>query len=447
MDTALVIVAALSSMAAVVMLAVLLVSSRSRRDPELENLLRDELRQARREASESAASLRTELAGMLAASASSASSAIGELGKAQADRIESLRASTDTLVANARRDAENSRLVIEQKLKAIEEANGRQLDEIRKVVEVKLGASLETGFARSFGSVRESLEAVQKGLTEMQVLAAGVGDLKKVLANVKTRGTWGETQIGALLEEALAPEQYARNVKVRRDSNEMVEYAVKLPGRGDGTDSCVWLPIDSKFPVEDYQRLMEALEEGDQVAAEAHSANLAKKIEASAREIREKYVNPPETTDFAVMFLPTEGLYAEVLRRPGTVERLQNSYRILVAGPVTLLAMLTSLRLGFRTLAIEKRSSEVWKVLAGVRREFEKFEEALEKAARHLETAKNSLDSTSRRSRVLGRQLRSVESLPGSVEESGQDPLQASLDDDLISEEGAGPEGEATPAP
>ena len=447
MDTAFLIVAALSSMAAVAMLAVLIVRSRSRSDPELESRLREELRQARREAAESAASLRTELAGLLTASASSVSSAIGEIGKAQADRIESLRASTDALAANARRDAESGRQVIEARMKALEEANGRQLEEIRKVVEEKLGASLETGFARSFASVRESLEAVQKGLGEMQVLAAGVGDIKKVLTNVKARGTWGEMQIGALLEEALAPEQYARNVKVRRDSDEMVEYAVKLPGRGEGADSCVWLPIDAKFPTEDYQRLMEALEAGDQTAAEAHSADLARKIEASAREIQEKYVSPPETTDFAIMFLPTEGLYAEVLRRPGTVERLQNSYRILVAGPVTLLAMLTSLRLGFRTLAIEKRSSEVWKILAGVKHEFEKFEEALDRASKHLATAKNSLDSTSRRSRVLVRRLRSVESLEGSFEEPGMSRLSSPDDDDLIEEEPPEGEDEATPAP
>lgn len=447
METVLVVAAALSSMAAVAMLAVLMARSRSRGGAELESRLRNELRQARMEAAESAASLRTELAGLLSANAAAVSSALGEIGREQAGRIDSLRSSTDALLAAARSDAETGRQAVDARLKALEESNGRQLEEIRKIVDEKLGASLETGFARSFGSVRDSLEAVQKGLAEMQVLAAGVGDLKKVLTNVKTRGTWGETQLGALLEDALAPEQYGRNVKVRRDSDLMVEFAVKLPGRGEAADSCVWLPIDSKFPAEDYQRLMEALEAGDQVAAEAHSAGLAKKIEASAREMQEKYVNPPETTDFAIMFLPTEGLYAEVLRRPGTVERLQNAFRILVAGPVTLLAMLTSLRLGFRTLAIEKRSSEVWKVLAGVKLEFEKFEEALMKASRHLETAKNSLDSTSRRSRVLVRRLRSVESLDGSLEEPGREPPSAPDEEDLIEEEPSGEDGEATPAP
>ena len=261
----------------------------------------------------------------------------------------------------------------------------------------------------------ERLEAVQRGLGEMRGLAAGVGDLKKVLTNVKTRGTWGEVQLGALLEQILAPEQFERNVKPRVDRRDVVEFAIRLPGSTDDPDSCVWLPIDSKFPQEDYLRLVDASDRGDPEAVQAAQGALIRSIHDSARSIGDKYLNPPRTTDFAILFLPTEGLYAEALRHPGLVERLQREHRIVVAGPTTLAAVLNSLRVGFRTLAIEQRSSEVWNVLGAVKHEFGKFAAVLDKVKRQLETAGRTIDETGVRTRAMERRLRSVEALPAEV--------------------------------
>jgi DNA recombination protein RmuC len=255
----------------------------------------------------------------------------------------------------------------------MQEGNERKLDEMRKTVDEKLQTTLEKRLGESFRLVSERLEAVQKGLGEMQSLATGVGDLKRVLTNVKTRGTWGEIQLGNILEQILTPDQFERNVQTKEGSREVVEFALKLPGRDDHPESCVWLPIDSKFPQEDYLRLVKASEAADQDGVQRASAALARAARGAAQEIESKYVNPPQTTDFALMFLPTEGLYAELLRQPGLAEDIQLRHRVVMAGPTTLAALLNSLQMGFRTLAIEKRASEVWKVLAAVKTEFGKF--------------------------------------------------------------------------
>ncbi|EIF30233.1 hypothetical protein BCh11DRAFT_05712 [Burkholderia sp. Ch1-1] len=316
--------------------------------------------------------------------------------------------------ANDRRFAE-VRATIEQRLKDIETNNSVKLEEMRRTVDEKLHATLEQRLGESFKLVSDRLEQVHRGLGEMQTLAAGVGDLKKVLTNVKTRGTWGEVQLEALLEQLLTADQYAKNIATVPKSTERVEFAIKLPGRAEAgaVATPVWLPIDAKFPREDYERLIEAQERADPVAVEEASRALEARIRAEARTIAEKYVSPPHTTDFALLFLPTEGLYAEVLRRPGLTDLLQRDYRVTIAGPTTLTALLNSLQMGFRTLAIEKRSSEVWQVLGAVKTEFGKFGDVLAKTKAQLETVTRSIEAAETRTRVMSRRLRDVEALPG----------------------------------
>jgi len=311
------------------------------------------------------------------------------------------------------------RATLETRLGAIQQDNAAKLEQMRATVDEKLQATLETRLGQSFQLVSDRLEAVQRGLGEMQALAAGVGDLKRVLTNVKTRGTFGEVQLGALLEQILVAEQYAANVATIPASAERVEFAIRLPGADDGTP--VWLPIDAKYPVEDYQRLLDAQDAADADAAHAAGKALELRVREEARRIRTKYVAPPHTTDFAILFLPTEGLYAEVIRRPGLSEQLQREHRVTVAGPTTLTALLNSLQMGFRTLAIEKRSSEVWHVLAAVKNEFGKFATVLEKTRKQLDTVRNSIDTAGVRTRAIERKLRGVESL-------GPDESQALLD-------------------
>jgi DNA recombination protein RmuC len=315
---------------------------------------------------------------------------------------------------NDRRFAE-VRATIEQRLKDIEANNATKLEEMRRTVDEKLHATLEQRLGESFKQVSDRLEQVHRGLGEMQTLAAGVGDLKKVLTNVKTRGTWGEVQLEALLEQLLTADQYAKNVATVPKSADRVEFAIKLPGRqdADGEAVPVWLPIDAKFPREDYERLIDAQERADPLAVEEASRALEARIRAEARTIAEKYVAPPYTTDFALLFLPTEGLYAEVLRRPGLTDMLQRDYRVTIAGPTTLTALLNSLQMGFRTLAIEKRSSEVWQVLGAVKTEFGKFGDVLAKTKSQLETVTRSIEAAETRTRVMNRKLRDVEALPG----------------------------------
>ncbi|MGF6636359.1 DNA recombination protein RmuC [Paraburkholderia sp. MM6662-R1] len=316
--------------------------------------------------------------------------------------------------ANDRRFAE-VRATIEQRLKDIEANNATRLEEMRRTVDEKLHATLEQRLGESFKLVSDRLEQVHRGLGEMQTLAAGVGDLKRVLTNVKTRGTWGEVQLEALLEQLLTVDQYAKNVATVPKSADRVEFAIRLPGRPEpgGANTPVWLPIDAKFPREDYERLIEAQERADPVAVEEASRALEVRIRAEARTIAEKYVAPPHTTDFALLFLPTEGLYAEVLRRPGLTDLLQRDYRVTIAGPTTLTALLNSLQMGFRTLAIEKRSSEVWQVLGAVKTEFGKFGDVLAKTKAQLETVTRSIEAAETRTRMMNRKLRDVEALPG----------------------------------
>jgi DNA recombination protein RmuC len=323
--------------------------------------------------------------------------------------------------ANDRRFGE-VRATLEQRLKDIEANNATKLEEMRRTVDEKLHATLEHRLGESFKLVSDRLEQVHRGLGEMQTLAAGVGDLKKVLTNVKTRGTWGEVQLEALLEQILTPDQYAKNVATVPKSSERVEFAIRLPGRtasgngggeGAGAGTPIWLPIDAKFPREDYERLIDAQERADPVAVDEASRALEARVRNEARTIAEKYVAPPHTTDFALLFLPTEGLYAEVLRRPGLTDQLQRDYRVTIAGPTTLTALLNSLQMGFRTLAIEKRSSEVWQVLGAVKTEFGKFGDVLAKTKSQLETVTRSIEAAERRTRVMSSKLRQVEALPG----------------------------------
>ncbi len=312
--------------------------------------------------------------------------------------------------ANARRLGE-VRATLEAQLAQLQQSNAVKLDEMRATVDEKLHKTLEARLSESFQHVAQRLEQVHKGLGEMQTLAAGVGDLKHLLTNVKTRGMFGEAQLEALLEQVLAPDQYAVQVATRPGSRAVVDFAIRLPGKSeDGTP--VWLPIDAKFPTEDYERLLEAQGRADPVAADAAGKALEARIRMEAKSIAEKYLEPPHTTDFALLFLPTEGLYAEVLRRHGLVEALQRDHRVTLAGPTTLLAMLNALQMGFRTLALEKRSSEVWQVLGAVKTEFGKFGDVLAKVKAQTQTVLNSLDSAEVRSRAMGRALKKVEALP-----------------------------------
>lgn len=303
------------------------------------------------------------------------------------------------------------RQTLEQQIQTLQASNAQKLDEMRATVDEKLQSTLETRLGQSFKQVADRLEQVHKGLGEMQTLAQGVGDLKHLLTNVKTRGMFGEAQLAALLEQVLAPDQYATQVATRPGSRNVVDFAIRLPGRGDDGQPC-WLPIDAKFPNEDYERLLDAQVRADAVEADAAGKALELRIRLEAKSMADKYLEPPHTTDFAILFLPTEGLYAEVLRRPGLMEALQREHRVTLAGPTTLMAMLNSLQMGFRTLALEKRSSEVWQVLGAVKTEFGKFGDVLAKVKTQTQTVLNTLDSAEVRSRAMGRVLKSVEALP-----------------------------------
>ncbi|AUW94854.1 recombinase RmuC [Sulfobacillus thermotolerans] len=310
---------------------------------------------------------------------------------------------------------EQMRTTVEQKLSALQDDNHKQLEQMRVTVDEKLHQTLEQRLGESFKLVSERLEQVHRGLGEMQTLASGVGDLKKVLANVKTRGTLGEIQLDNILEQTLSPEQYQRSVAVRADSLERVDFAIFLPGKDDDAKQ-VLLPIDSKFPLEDYQKLIDAEEAGDGAVAAEAGKMLENRVRHEAKAIQEKYINPPHTTDFAIMFLPVEGLFAEILRRPGLWEALQREYHVIVTGPTTITALLNSLQMGFRTLAIQKRSSEVWSLLGAVKTEFGKFGDILEKTQKKLQEASNTIDTARTRSRAIERKLRKVEAAsPGQM--------------------------------
>lgn len=355
---------------------------------------REELGKSFKDFSDSLLKRTTENAGMQKGQLDSFSKQLGDMTKLNEDKLEAMR------------------LSMENQLRVLQENNSKKLEQMRATVDEKLQSTLEKRLGESFKQVSERLEQVYKGLGEMRTLATGVGDLKKVLTNVKTRGTWGEIQLGNILEQILTQDQYEVNVATKKSSNDRVEFAIKLPGPDSDKERVVWMPIDSKFPQEDYQRLIDAQENADKDLAEKAVKSLEMRIKAEAKQIREKYIDPPNTTDFGIMFLPVEGLYAEVLRRPGLCDFLQREYRIVVTGPTTLAAMLNSLHMGFRTLAIEKRSSEVWELLGLVKTEFGKFGDVLAKTKKKLKEASNTIDQAEVRSRAIERKLTKVQEIP-----------------------------------
>lgn len=356
-----------------------------------------------------AGQLRTEVGSALKGLNDSVVRTLGEMAVAQKQALESVSAQVATLTSTNGKQLEALRASVEGRLDQIRADNTEKLERVRQTVDEKLQGVLEQRLGESFRLVSDRLELVHKGLGEMQTLASGVGDLKKVLANVKVRGNWGEVQLGNLLEQVLTPEQYAANVATNEFNGTRVEFAIRLPGHDLGP---VWLPIDAKFPVEDYQRLVDAQEAGDIAAVDAVARQLEVRIRGCAKDICTKYLNPPQTTDFAIMFLPTEGLYAEVVRRAGLLDTIQRECRVVVAGPITLWAILNSLQMGFRTLAIQQRSSEVWNVLGAVKTEFGKFGAVLEKVQKKLHEASTQMDAAGVRTRALERKLRDVQELP-----------------------------------
>jgi DNA recombination protein RmuC len=393
-----------------------------------------------REMHEAARGTRQELAGTLTLFQQTLLAQSGDVARTQNEQIDSfrqqlsgmqahteaaLRGVSETLAAQLHRLTEANerrmdavRQAVDDRLVALQEGNEKKLDQMRATVDEKLHATLEQRLGESFRLVAERLEQVHKGLGEMQVLARDVGSLNRVLTNVKTRGVFGEVQLAALLEQVFTPDQFSRNVATVPGRNDRVEFAIRLPGQrrgdryGDDEGPPLWLPIDAKFPREDYERLLDAQERADPVAAEAAAKALETRFRLEAQKIRDKYVAPPHTTDFAILFVPTEGLYAEALRRPGLVEGLQRDCKIMLAGPTTLLATLNSLQMGFRTIALERRSAEVWEVLGAVKTEFGKFGDVLAKTKKKLEEASSTIDAAEVRTRAMQRQLRAVEALP-----------------------------------
>ncbi|NLV17480.1 MAG: DNA recombination protein RmuC [Syntrophomonadaceae bacterium] len=381
-----------------------------REQEKLERTIREEMGRNRDEAAAHFRLEREELNRSFSLLRDSQFNHMAEASQLQHQQLESFGKQLAQLAQGNDQRLENMRQTIENRMAALQKDNNYKLEQMRMTVDEKLQSTLEVRLGESFKLVSERLEMVHKGLGEMHALAAGVGDLKKVLANVKTRGTWGEVQLGNILEQVLAAEQFATNVVTKKGSTARVEYAIRLPGQS--SDEMIWLPVDAKFPQEDYLRLVEACEDGDAVAAEEAAKQLAVRIKAEAREIAEKYLDPPHTTDFAIMFLPTEGLYAEVSRHPGLTEELQRLYRVSITGPNTMAAFLTSLSMGFRTLAIQKRSSEVWNLLRAVKTEFSKFGQALEKTQKKLQEASNTIEKAANRSRQIEKKLNGIESLP-----------------------------------
>ena len=372
--------------------------------------LETRLEAADRRQAEDARALREELTTNFRHSSEQWLATLKELSVQQKERLDGLLVQLTQLGEKQAAAAEALRASVDTRLEAIRTNNEQKLEQMRQTVEEKLQSTLEQRLGESFRTVSEQLKAVHQGLGEMQSLATGVGDLKKVLTNVKTRGTWGEVQLGALLEQFLAPDQFVRNAQCRPESAERVEYAVRFSSPDDDHD--LLLPIDAKFPQDDYERLLAAAESGDSAGVEAAGAALETRVRSFAKAVAEKYVNPPVTTDFAVLFLPTESLFAEILRRPGFFDGLQRDYRVTLAGPTTLASMLNAFQMGFRSLAIQKRSSEVWQLLAAVRSEFAEHGKVVDTLKRQLGAAANTIDRLGTRTRVMNRKLRDVEILP-----------------------------------
>lgn len=373
--------------------------------------IRDEFARSREEANRNAKEAREELAGSFRILGDSILNRMGQMVEIQKGQLETFSVQLAALTKSNEDKMEKMREVLEAKLKAIQDDNSEKLEKMRATVDEKLHKTLEERLGESFKIVSDRLELVHRGLGEMQTLATGVGDLKKVLSNVKTRGILGEYQLESILEQILAPEQYAKNVVTKAGSREHVEFAIKLPGKED-REKVVWLPLDSKFHKEKYHSLLEAYDKADHELIEQAAKELERSIKAAAKDIKEKYLDPPNTTDFGIMFLPFEGLYAEVVRRPDLLEALQREYKVSVTGPSTLAAFLNSLQMGFRTLAIEKRSSEVWAILGAVKTEFGKFGTFLDGIHKNLEAASNKILQASSKSRTIERKLKDVQALP-----------------------------------
>lgn len=377
-----------------------------------ERVIREELGRSREETHEASRRTREEMTGSITMLGDSLSKRMSDIAGLQKNQLELFASQLKELTSSNEGRLDKLREGVDTRLRLIQEDNGRKLEQMRATVDEKLHDTLEKRLGESFKLVSERLELVQRGLGEMQSLANGVGDLKKVLTNVKTRGTFGEIQLSSLLEQILAPGQYESNVETRKGSGQRVEFALKLPGRDGTPEGLVWLPLDAKFPQEDYLRLVDAQEAADVIGVMESSKQLDRSVRDMAKTIRDKYLDPPKTTDFGVMFLPTEGLYAEVLRLPGLFEALQRDYKVMIAGPTTLAALLNSLQMGFRTLAIEKRSAEVWNLLGAVRTEFSKFGVILEKTRKKIVEAGNHIDQAATRTRVIERKLRDVQDIP-----------------------------------
>jgi DNA recombination protein RmuC len=393
-----------------------------------ERMVKDEFARNRQESAGNARQAREEIGRSLKSASDSQLKQMREVAGMQKDQLDSFSRQLLEMTKLNESKLEAMRKAVDTQLRTLQEDSSRKLEQMRAVVDEKLQSTLEKRLGESFKQVSERLEHVYKGLGEMRTLATGVGDLKKVLTNVKTRGTWGEIRLSHILEQILTPDQYAVNVATKKSSSERVEFAIKLPGSDSRPEKVVWLPIDSKFPQEDYQRLLDAQEAADKELAEKSVKNLEARVKTEARAIREKYIDPPQTTDFAIMFLPVEGLYAEVLRLPGLCYSLQREYRIVVTGPTTLAALLNSLQMGFRTLAIEKRSSEVWELLGTVKTQFGKFGEVLAKTKKKLQEASNTIDQAEVRTRVITRKLNKVEELPKADSAKLMEPV--TIDDD-----------------
>ena len=395
----------------------------------------------RAESAASSKHLREEVIATLNGISEAMAKTMAGMAAAQKTQLDAVTEAISKLTDSNEKKIEAVRVTVEGKLVSLQADNAKQLEQMRQTVDEKLQGTLEKRLGESFKLVSERLEQVHKGLGEMQSLATGVGDLKKVLTNVKTRGTWGEVQLGAMLEQVLTPEQFATNVPTTGGA-ERVEFAIKLPGQSGDPDEVVWLPVDAKFPIEDYQRLIEAQDRADPGAIEYAGKQLEARVRQCAGDICRKYIEAPKTTDFGILFLPIEGLFAEVVRRPGLAEAIQRESRVVIAGPTTLWALLTSLQMGFRTLAIQKRSSEVWNLLAAVKTEWTKYGEVLDSVHKKLDQAAKSVEQAKTRNRAIGRKLRDVQELPA-AESAALLPLPAA--DDGNEADGATPEDDGEP--
>jgi DNA recombination protein RmuC len=388
------------------------------RDQErIEKSVRDEISRNRIESAQSLKSTREELRDSFKIFNESTENRLSDFSAKQTESFELFSKKLAELTDKNELKMEKVRQTVEGKLENIQKDNSEKLEKMRQTVEEKLENTLEKRLGEKFKLVSDWLEQVNKGLGEMQNLASGVGDLKKVLTNVKSRGTWGEVQLSNLLEQILIPEQYELNVCTKKGSSDRVEFAIKIPGKDEKVEY-IWLPIDAKFPIEDYQKLVEAQENSDIEMIEKLGKALEVRIKSEAKDIKNKYLDPPYTTDFAILFLPIEGLYAEVIRRAGLVEFLQGSYRVVIAGPTTIAALLNSLQMGFKTLAIEKRTSEVWEILGTVKKEFGKFGDILEKTHKKLQEATNNIETATSKTRSIERRLNKVQALPSGEERS-----------------------------